>query len=108
MEIVENSKQFDFLMAIKNVGMQIIFRRASGKMILNVFSHFDEYIEDKDMRVQYIKSLELVHDRIEMGRFTPDDLLFELGQYTPYIIYDDEEEDVEQTSLYEDDSWLYD
>ena len=27
----------------------------------------------------------------------------------PYdIIYDDEEEDIEQTSLYEDDSWLYD
>ena len=107
MDIVTNSKQLEFLMAIRNVGMQIVFRKANGKMVLNEFVRFDDYIEDKEKRLQYIQSLELVHDRVEVGRFTPDDLLLELGQYTPYIVYDDEK-DVEQTSLYEDDSWLYD
>lgn len=107
MDVLTNSKQFEFLMAIRNVGMQIVFKRADGKMVLNEFAYFDEYIEDNDMKIKYIKSLELVHDKINIGVLSPDELLLELGQYTPYIVYDDEK-DIEQTSLYEDDSWLYD
>ena len=56
MNIVENSKQFEFLMAIKDVGMQIIFRKADASMILNEFIRFDDYIEDKEKRLQYIQS----------------------------------------------------
>ena len=32
MDLVENSKQFEFLMNIKDVGMQIIFRKANPDM----------------------------------------------------------------------------
>lgn len=107
MNIVENSKQFEFLMTIKNVGMQIIYRKANGFTILNEFSRFDGYIEDDDKRLAFIKSLEELYDAVNANLCTPDKLLFELGQYTPYIIYDDAD-DPEQTELFDDDdNWLY-
>lgn len=107
MDIVENSKQFEFLMTIKNVGMQIIYRKANGFTILNEFSRFDGYIEDDDKRLAFIKSLEELYDAVNANLCTPDKLLFELGQYTPYIIYDDAD-DPEQTELFDDDdNWLY-
>lgn len=109
MNIAENSKQYEFLMRIRDVGMAIVFRKANSSMILENFAYFDEYFEDKSKLYEYIDSLQLISTKISENRCTPDDLLFELGQYTPYIIYnDEEEEDEEQTTLYsEDDSWLY-
>lgn len=107
MNLVENSKQFEYLMAIKNVGMQIVFRKANGLIVLDEFARFGEYIEDNQERLEFIKSLEHIYDGVNAGVVTPDDLLFELGQYTPYIVYDDEQEDKEQTSLYDEDDWLY-
>lgn len=108
LNIAENSKQVEYLMAIRDVGMQIVFRRAKGTMVLNEFVRFDDYFEDQDKKMEFIKSLELVHDKINAGILTPDDLLFELGQYTPYIIYNDKEEDLNQTALFDDDdNWLY-
>lgn len=107
MNLVENSKQFEYLMAIKNIGMQIVFRKANGLIVLDEFARFGEYIENKQKRLEFIKSLEHIYDGVNTGVVTPDDLLFELGQYTPYIVYDDEQEDKEQTSLYDEDDWLY-
>lgn len=107
MNIAENSKQYEFLMKIRDVGMAIVFRKADVEMILDSFAPFDEYFEDKDKIYEYIKSLQKICSKIAYNSCTPDDLLFELGQYTPYIIYDDEEIDEDQTSLFDDDSWLY-
>lgn len=107
MNIAENSKQYEFLMKIRDVGMAIVFRKADVEMILDNFAPFDEYFEDKDKIYEYIKSLQKICSKIAYDNCTPDDLLFELGQYTPYIIYDDEEIDEDQTSLFDDDSWLY-
>lgn len=108
MNIAENSKQYDFLMKIRDVGMAIVFRRADVEMILDNFASFDEYFEDEKKLYEYIKSLQKICFKITDNICTPDDLLFELGQYTPYIIYDDDEEaDNDQTSLFDDDSWLY-
>lgn len=107
MNIAENSKQYEFLMKIREVGMAIVFRKADVEMILDNFAPFDEYFEDKDTVYEYIKSLQKICFKITGDNCTPDDLLFELGQYTPYIIYDDEEIDKDQTSLFDDDSWLY-
>lgn len=107
MNIAENSKQLEYLMKIRDVGMQIVFRRADCLMVLNEFISFTDYIDDEIKRMDYIKSLEKVYQKISEKTLTPDELLFELGQYTPFIIYEDEEEDEEQTSLYADDSWLY-
>lgn len=105
MNIVENSKQFDFLMAIKGLGMAIVFRKANPKMVLDLFVGFDDYIEDEDKLFEYIDSLQKISEKIAKEKCSPDDVLMELGQYTPYIIYNDFEDDVDQTSL--DDSWLY-
>lgn len=107
MNVAENSKQYEFLMKIRDVGMAIVFRRANSSMILENFAQFDEYFEDKTKLYEYIESLQDISIKIAEDKCTPDDLLFELGQYTPYIIYDDEQEDEEQTSLFDDDSWLY-
>lgn len=107
MNIAENSKQYDFLMKIRDVGMAIVFRRADVEMILDNFASFDEYFEDERKLYEYIKSLQKICSKISYNICTPDDLLFELGQYTPYIIYDDAEIDKDQTSLFDDDSWLY-
>ena len=108
MNIIENSKQYEFLMKIRDVGMAIVFRKADVEMILDNFAPFDEYFENKDKIYEYIKSLQKICFKITDNSCTPDDLLLELGQYTPYIIYNDEEEDSEQTVLYDDDdSWLY-
>ena len=108
MNIAENSKQLEYLMTIRDIGMQIIFRKANSKMVIENFACFDRYIEDDKRKYDYIKSLQKVCIGIDENRCSPDDLLFELGQYVPDIIYDDEEEDAEQTALYnDDDSWLY-
>lgn len=107
MNIAKNSKQYEFLMKIRDVGMAIVFRKADVEMILDNFTPFDEYFEDKDKIFEYIESLQKICFKITNNICTPDDLLFELGQYTPYIIYDDEEIDEDQTSLFDDDSWLY-
>lgn len=107
MNIAKNSKQYEFLMKIRDVGMAIVFRKADVEMVLDNFVPFDEYFEDKDKIYEYIESLQKICFKITNDSCTPDDLLFELGQYTPYIIYDDEEVDEEQTSLFDDDSWLY-
>lgn len=108
MNIAENSKQYEFLMRIRDVGMAIVFRKANSSMILENFAYFDEFFEDESKLYEYINSLQLISTKLSENDCTPDDLLFELGQYTPYIIYDDEEEDEDQTILYdEDDSWLY-
>lgn len=107
MNIAENSKQYEFLMKIRDVGMAIVFRKADVEMVLDNFAPFDEYFEDKDKIYEYIKSLQKICSKISYNRCTPDDLLFELGQYTPYIIYDDEEIDEDQTNLFDDNSWLY-
>lgn len=108
MNIVENSKQYEFLMKIRDIGMAIVFRKADSSMVLENFACFDDYFKDEQKLYEYINSLQLIAAKIQENSCTPDDLLFELGQYTPYIIYDDEEEDGEQTTLYgEDDAWLY-
>lgn len=107
MNIAENSKQYEFLIKIRDVGMAIVFRKADAEMILDSFSPFVEYFEDKDKVYKYIESLQKICFKINDNSCTPDNLLFELGQYTPYIIYDDEEIDEDQTSLFDDDSWLY-
>lgn len=108
MNIVENSKQLEFLMKIRDVGMQIVFRKATSSMIIENFAGFDEYFEQDSTKFKYIKSLQKICHNIAQNRCSPDDLLYELGQYAPLIVYDDEE-DEEQTLLFdEDDSWLYD
>lgn len=107
MNIAENSKQYEFLMKIRDVGMAIIFRKANSLMVLESFAGFDEYFENQEKLHEYIQSLQKISVEIDENNCSPDDLLLELGQYTPYIIYDDEE-DEEQTVLYdESDSWLY-
>ena len=107
MDLVENSKQFEFLMNIKDVGMQIIFRKADGKMLLEKFAEFYDFFEDNSTKNAYINSLQKIHQGIDKGTCSPDDLLMELGQYTPLIIYDDEEDEEQMTLFDDDDSWLY-
>lgn len=108
MNIVENSKQYEYLMNIRDIGMAIVFRKADSSMVFEKFACFVDYFEDEQKSYEYIDSLQLIVTKIQENSCTPDDLLFELGQYTPYIIYDDDEEDKEQTTLYgEDDAWLY-
>lgn len=108
MDLVENSKQFEFLMNIKDVGMQIIFRKADGKMLLEKFAEFYDFFEEDSTKNKYIVSLQKIYTQINKGLCSPDDLLMELGQYTPLIVFDDEAEDEEQMVLFDDDdSWLY-
>ena len=107
MDLVENSKQFEFLMKIKDVGMQIIFRKANADMILEQFAEFYDFFEDDSTKNAYINSLQKVHQGIDKGICSPDDLLMELGQYTPLIIFDDEEDKEQMTLFDDDDSWLY-
>lgn len=108
MNIAENSRQYDFLMTIRDFGMAIIFKKANSSMVLESFAPFTDYFENESKLYEYINSLQLIATKINDNSCTPDDLLLELGQYTPYIIYDDEAEDEEQTLLYnESDAWLY-
>lgn len=107
MDLVENSKQFEFLMNIKDVGMQIIFRKANPDMILEKFAEFNEFFEDNSTKTAYINSLQKIYQGIDKGTCSPDDLLMELGQYTPLIIFDDEEDEEQMTLFDDDDSWLY-
>lgn len=104
MNIVENSKQFDFLMSIKNVGMQIIFKKCNEMLIFQEFYKFNEYIIDDFAKIHFFKSLEKILTEFNQETLTPDNLLLELGQYTPYIIFDDDI-DEEQSSL--DDSCFF-
>lgn len=107
MEIVENSKQYEYLMAIWKVGLQIVFRKAKPKMIIEEFGSFDKYIEDEDKKYAFIASLEKICYYINNDECGPDLLLYELGQYVPYIIYQDEEDETQMKFYPEDDSWLY-
>lgn len=107
MEIVENSKQMEFLMKIRDVGMMMVFRKANSGVVMMSFAPFVDYIKDEDILYKFAHSVAKLDNDIEVGIATPDSLLLELGQYTPYIIYDDEEEE-ENSRLYDvDDSWLY-
>lgn len=114
MSIVENSKQYEFLMKIKDVGMQIVFHTITPEMIIENFAEYEIYIQDHNISYKYINTLQKITEQVDASkrsifrRYTPDELLMDLGQFTPYIIYDDEEEDKEQTILYNnDESWLY-
>ena len=106
MDIVENSKQFEFLMAIRDVGMKIVFRRAKKDIVMDTFVQFEQYIHDRDILYKYVQSIAKLDDQIGKQVCSPDDLLIELGQYTPYIIYEDD--DRAEDPLYDDDDgWLY-
>ena len=107
MDLVENSKQFEFLMNIKDAGMKIVFRKANADMIVEQFAEFCDFFEDNSTKNAYINSLQKIHVEVDKGVCSPDDLLMELGQYTPLIIFDDEEDEEQMTLFDDDDSWLY-
>lgn len=117
MNIIKNSKQMDFLMSIKNIGMMMIFRKKIAYIdIMDAFAPFVEYIEDEDIALKYADSVLKIVSKIDLyspdtllTELSPDDLLIELGQYTPYIIYNDEDNNkTVENPLYDDDEgWFW-
>lgn len=105
-EDIENSKQIEFLMAIRDVGMKIIFKRAKKDIVMDTFARFEQYIQDRDILYKFVQSIAKLDEQIDKQTCTPDNLLIELGQYTPYIVYEDDER-VEDPLYDDDDGWLY-
>lgn len=107
MNITENSKQLEYLMTIRNIGMQIIFKKAKQGIVIENLLPFEEYIEDKEILYDFVHSIAVLDEQISNHTCTPDDLLLEMGQYTPHIKYDDSDI-VNEGPLYNDDEgWLY-
>lgn len=108
-DLIENSKQLEYLMKIRDVGLRIVFKKDISVMfILETFEEYAAYFDSEDTVLQYFNSLQEITKKILYKDCSPDDLLLELGQYTPLIVYDDEDKDEEQTVLYDDDDdWLY-
>lgn len=106
-DLVNNSKQLEFLMKIRDLGLRIVFRQNIPTMhVLEIFEEYASYFESEDTVLKYFDSLQKITKEILYHNCSPDDLLLELGQYTPLIIYDDTDES--QTLLYDDDDdWLY-
>lgn len=106
MDTITNSKQMEFLMRIKDVGMKMIFRKDYSGIVVSSFSEFEQYITDDEVRYNFVHSMMKMDEQIKNEQCTPDDLLMEMGQYTLNIIYEDEE--CVESPLYNDDEgWFY-
>lgn len=106
MDTITNSKQMEFLMRIKDVGMKMIFRKVYSGIVVSSFSEFEQYITDDKVRYNFVHSMMKMDEQIKNEQCTPDDLLMEMGQYTLNIIYEDAPQ-VENPLYNDDEGWFY-
>ena len=88
----ENTKQNEFLMAIRDIGMGIIFCEATSEDLERTFVPYGDYFENSETLNKYLYDIFELAKAMDKGNCTPDDLLLTLGKYTKEIIYEDEEE----------------
>lgn len=84
----ENSKQNEYLMDIRNVGMSIVFGECDADNFSMVFEKYLDYVEKPS---EYLQTIKEVYNMIIRNECTPDDLLLKMGQYTKTIEYEEPE-----------------
>ena len=96
----ENSKQNEFLMDIRKVGMSIVF----GECDPDIFSAvFEEYLDYVSKPSEYLQAIKEIYNKIAMGKCTPDDLLLRMGAFTKTIEYEEPEVEYDCLDIDEDD-----
>lgn len=82
----QNSKQVEFLNDIRDVGMGIIYGQTTGRIFIDVFEKYLDYVA---VPTSYLKTLKEVSHLIEHEQCSPDTLLFKMGKHCPEIEYED-------------------
>lgn len=95
----ENSKQVEYLMDIRNVGMSIVF----GECDADAFSMtFEKYLDYVSKPTEYLATIKEVYNMIIREECSPDDLLLKMGKHTKKIEYEEPEINLD-CLCYEDD-----
>lgn len=95
----ENSKQVEYLMDIRNVGMSIVF----GECDADAFSMtFEKYLDYVSKPTEYLATIKEVYNMIIREECSPDNLLLKMGKHTKEIEYEEPEIDLD-CLCYEDD-----
>lgn len=93
MQIVENEKQQEYLVDIRNVGLKIVMRECEKNEIKNTFFKYGGYMEDGDLE-EYIKEVLKLNSKNNQGiLINPDDLLLNLLRFIRNIQYEDYDEE---------------
>ena len=89
---LNNSKQYEMLSRIRNVGMSIIFGKLEVDEIADNFLEYEDFINDDDYSLVVF---ELNFDGNNGALNNPDTLLFKLGKFIPKIEYVDEDYNID-------------